>query len=110
MEARSASANGLNNTRQLDPEYGRQLKRKGISNVALTDFPIDAVHPGGANSDQNLSRSGLRLIDLGYFGGVGAAVRPNQYSALCGAHLQIPRIGCDDYKIGRCMSDTKTRK
>jgi hypothetical protein len=89
MEARSTRANGLNDTRQLDPEHSGQLKRKGISNIALTDFPIDAVHPGSANSDQNLSRSGLRLFDLGHFGGVGSAVRPNQYSALCGAHLQI---------------------
>jgi len=82
FEARGAGAYSLNNARQLDAQNGGQLQRECISNIALTDFPIDAVHAGGADSDQHLARPGFGLWDLCDFGDVGAAIGSNQYRAM----------------------------
>jgi hypothetical protein len=59
-KARCAGAERLDDTREFDAQHGGQSKREGIPDVAFTKCPIDAVHAGGTNADQNLALARLR--------------------------------------------------
>jgi hypothetical protein len=85
-EARGSGANSIDNTRHFGAQYYWQWKREGISHIAFADLPIDAVHAGGSNSNQNLALPWFWLFDLGHLRGVSAAVCPDQYNALNSAH------------------------
>lgn len=89
LEARHAGAYGLHLARQFDAQHGRQLQREGVANVALADFPVDAVHAGGANADEHLPWPGFGCGDLAHFDGVGATIGPDQYSALSRVHFRF---------------------
>ena len=90
-KARGAGADGLDDTGEFDTQHGGQLKWEGLLDETFTNFPIDAVHAGGANADQNLALAGCGPRDLGDLGGGNTAIGANQDSALSGGHFS--RIG-----------------
>jgi len=65
------------------------LKRESIPDESFTNFPVDAVHAGGSNADQDLALSGSGPRDLGDLGGGGTAIGPDQDSTLSGGHFNF---------------------
>ena len=88
-KARGAGADGLDDTGQFDTQHGGQLKREGVPDVAFTNFPVDAVHAGSPNADQNLALSRCGLRGRGDLGGGSTAIGADQDSALSGGHLGL---------------------
>lgn len=88
-KARCAGAERLDDTREFDAQHGGQSKREGIPDVAFTKCPIDAVHAGGTNADQNLALPGCGPRNIGDLRGGSAAIGADQDSALGGGHLGL---------------------
>jgi hypothetical protein len=112
-KARGAGAECLDGACEFDAQHGGQLKRESLSDEAFANLPVDAVHTGGPNADQDLAWSGCGLGDFSDFCSGSPAIGPDQHSALRGGgggHFNFLIRSCDGEKIGRCIDKTKTRK
>src|SRR6266446_1449432 len=60
FESGHASTEFLDYSGQVPPENEREFMRPEVFHVAFTNFPIDRVHSGRVDSDENFARLWLR--------------------------------------------------
>src|SRR5438552_14943783 len=56
LESRHASTEFLDYSGQVPSENEREFMRPEVFHVAFTNFPIDRVHSGRVNADENFAR------------------------------------------------------
>src|SRR5260370_13823143 len=64
LKPRHASPEFLDYSGQVPSENEREFVRPEVFHVAFTNFPIDRVHSGRVNADENFARLWLRTRRL----------------------------------------------